>query len=80
MTVFRAPARLERMMDDVRAAASTSDLDWLESEARAGFSYPHLAHLEEMIAAKRRVLARDQAHADEPSMPQHDVDRLIDAG
>jgi hypothetical protein len=64
MTVFFAPGRLERMMNDVTAAVSASELDWLESEARAGFSYPHLAHLEEMIAAKRRVLARELAHVD----------------
>ena len=64
MTVYHARSRLDCMMAEITAAQSESELDWLETEARAEFTYPQLAHLEEMIAAKQRVFARETAHAD----------------
>ena len=63
MTVYQWRSRLDRMMDEITTAQSEPELDWLEAKARAEFAYPQLAHLEEMIAARQRVLARDAGHA-----------------
>ena len=61
MTVYDTGSRLDCMMAEITAAQSGSELDWLEAAARAEFAYPQLAHLEEMIAGRQRVLARNLA-------------------
>jgi hypothetical protein len=40
MTAYGARGRLNWMMDDITAAQSGPELDWLEAEARTEFAHP----------------------------------------
>ena len=50
----------DRMMDEIAAATSVSEVDHLWLEVRRDFARdPRLAELEDVLAAKRRLLAAE---------------------
>ena len=57
---WNARTPFDRMMDEIAAATSVREIDHLWLEVRRDFAGdPRLAELEEVPAAKRRILAAD---------------------
>jgi hypothetical protein len=60
----------DRMMDEIAAATSVSEVDHLWLEVRRDFAGdPRLAELEDVLAAKRRLLAAESGNG-----PLHSTD------